>query len=66
MTRAVLILALLAVSTMAHSDGIGFNTVGQIEGIGFSGTPAAGPAAPCSGTGLKFNIACNSQYIGTL
>ena len=25
-----------------------------------------GFGTPCSGTGLKFNLACNSQYIGVL
>ena len=66
LSRAILILAFLAASTLARSDGISFNTVGQIEGISFSGAPAAPPATPCSGTGLIFNVACNSQYIGIL
>lgn len=62
---ALIVLALLA-STAARSDGIGFNTVGQTQGIGFSGHPASPPATPCSGTGLIFSVACNSQYIGII
>ena len=37
MNRTLLILALLVASTMARSDGIGFNAVGQTEGISFAG-----------------------------
>jgi hypothetical protein len=68
LSRALLILALLAVSTLARSDGLapsgglasGFT--GGISGFGVVVTPAT----PCSGTGLIFNVACNSQYIGII
>lgn len=67
LNRAILIVALLASSTLARSDdGISFNMVGQTQGISFSGAPSAPPATPCSGTGLIFNVACNSQYIGII
>lgn len=66
LSKALLILALLAASSLARSDGIYNPTVG---GFGFNGINNFAPAssvATCSGTGLKFNLACNSQYIGLL
>lgn len=69
MTRKIiplLILLTLAGIYGAHAIGLGegnrFGRLGSIK----KGGVAAAPATPCSGTGLIFNIACNSQYIGIL
>lgn len=66
MKIALAVLALLASVYTAHAFGIGregalFGRLGNIT--------AAKPAAVtpgCSGTGLIFSAACNSQYIGIL
>jgi hypothetical protein len=38
----------------------------MITNFGEGSTGFGTPIATCSGTGLKFNVACNSQYIGVL
>lgn len=63
------VIALLLLSTVAHSDGIynplTENAVGM-DGIYNVGASGGGGVTPCSGTGLDFTSACNSQYIGLL
>ena len=68
LSRAILIFALLLAATLARSDGIfnpGSRGIGFNDGISNVGAGAA-PATPCSGTGLNFSVACNSQYIGII
>jgi hypothetical protein len=60
--------ALLLASTLARSDGLtpsGGLASGFTGGISRFGAVAP-PATPCSGTGLIFTVACNSQYIGII
>ena len=62
----MILLALSAGIYGAHALGLGegnrFGRMGSIKKSG-AGTP---PPATCNGTGLIFNVACNSQYIGIL
>jgi hypothetical protein len=62
-SRALLIAALLVASTLARSDGIYNPTVGRFGSDGINNFATASAVATCSGTGLNFTIACNSQYI---
>ena len=67
MTRKfILLLAFLALSaSAAYALGLGEgNRFGRLGSIKMKG--AAAPPATCSGTGLIFNVACNSQYIPML
>lgn len=72
MKTLTLILALLLAATAAYAqfNGCppGFCPNAIVGGSGgFSNSAATTPpATPCSGTGLIFNVACNSQYIGIL
>lgn len=60
------LLILLALAGTAHAIGIG-QLGARFGGLGSIGkNKAIAPPATCSGTGLDFSIACNSQYIGTL
>lgn len=69
-SRALLIIALLIAATIARSEGIYNPTaggwfsftggVGSISGGISNGSPPVAPG--CTPTGLKFNVACNSQY----
>jgi len=66
MRIALIALMILASFTMAHAMGLGklgfqFGHFGSP-----GGKKAAPPAVPCSGTGLIFNVACNSQYVGII
>lgn len=69
MARIITILIILALAAgYAHAIGVGgeglrFGRVGATAG---KATSAAPPVTPCSGTGLIFTSACNSQYIGIL
>jgi hypothetical protein len=74
-SRALLIIALLVASTLARSEGIynptaggWFSFTGGAGGSGGISNASGGGAVatPCSGTGLAFNVACNSQYIGII
>ena len=74
-SRALLIIALLIAATIARSEGIYNPTAGGwfsfTGGVGGGGAISNGgggsaPAVPCSGTGLNFSVACNSQYIGII
>jgi hypothetical protein len=65
----IMIFALMLASIYAaHAIGVGgeglrFGRVGATAG---KATSAAPPVVPCSGTGLIFNVACNSQYVPIL
>jgi len=74
-SRVLLIIALLLTATLARSEGIynpgagsfGFTFTGGVGSGGITnGGTVTPPATPCSGTGLIFNVACNSQYIGII
>lgn len=70
MTR--LFISLLILLTLASSiyaaHAIGLGQLGaRFGGLGSIGKgKAVAPPATCSGTGLIFNVACNSQYIGVI
>lgn len=60
------LLILLALAGTAHAVGIGQLGI-RFGGLGAIGkSKAIAPPSTCSGTGLAFNVACNSQYIGIL
>jgi len=54
------VLAIILALTVPSSAQLTQTGAGIVAGGGFI------PATPCSGTGLDFSIACNSQYIGIL
>lgn len=68
MTRLIIpLLILFALAGTAHAIGLGQlgARFGGLGSIGKKGT-AAPPPSTCSGTGLIFNIPCNSQYVPIL
>ena len=67
MTRLVIpLLILFALAGSAHAIGLG-QLGARFGGLGSIGKKkAVAPPSTCSGTGLIFNVACNSQYIGIL
>jgi hypothetical protein len=64
----ILIFAAIAVSFANDVSAYGVGRLGsKFSNQGSLGSKkAAAPATPCSGTGLIFNVACNSQYIGII
>lgn len=69
MTRKLIpLLILLTLAGIYGAHAIGIGPLGaRLGGLGAIGKSKAVPAvATCSGTGLIFNVACNSQYIGIL
>ena len=63
---ALVLLALAGTVAAAHAIGIG-QLGARFGGLGSIGKNKAVVApSTCSGTGLIFNVACNSQYIGIL
>lgn len=65
-------LLLLGLATVARADGLSTSVTPQLGGgiggfdggISFKAITQA--VTGCSGTGLIFSVACNSQYVGIL
>lgn len=65
--KIALALLILLLATAARSDGIYNPSSASFVGTnGINSPTVTSSVTTCSGTGLKFNIACNSQYVGLL
>lgn len=63
MIRAIAAMGvLLALAGAAHALGLGKEGF-QFGRLGFVSSKKASGGGGCSPTGLKFNVACNSQYL---